>query len=66
MSRTYCSRPASNARSLYDEAMPNARLSNYNTMVTLVALGWLQGANYGDHERLSLVEDAFDELRAAL
>lgn len=38
----------------------------YQDLVSLVALGWLQGANYGDHARLTLIEDAFDELRASL
>jgi hypothetical protein len=39
---------------------------SYDTIIDLVALGWLQGANYTDHVRLNQVEDAFDELRAAL
>jgi hypothetical protein len=45
---------------------PGSGASTYPTIVTLVAIGWLQGANYADHHRLAAVEDAFDELRAAL
>jgi hypothetical protein len=39
---------------------------SYSEVIALVAIGWLQGVNYGEHETLSHVEDAFDELRAAL
>lgn len=45
---------------------PDGSVVSYANLVSLVALGWLQGANYGDHARLSLIEDAFDELRASL
>jgi hypothetical protein len=44
----------------------NVRPATYPTLVTLVAIGWLQGANYADHRTLSAIEDAFDELRASL
>ncbi len=35
-------------------------------MISLLAIAWLQGANYSDHRTLSAIEDAFDELRASL
>lgn len=39
---------------------------SYTNLVGLVAIGWLQGANYGTHETLHEAEAAFDRLRAAL
>lgn len=54
------------AAAIIAAALPNALVSEYPTMVSLVAIGWLQGANYGSHETLALTEDAFDALRAAL
>ena len=38
----------------------------YPTVVTLMAIAWLQGTNYGSHETLTAVEDGFDGLKAAL
>lgn len=35
-------------------------------LVTLCAIAWLQGANYGGHESLRLLEDALDEVKASL
>jgi hypothetical protein len=39
---------------------------SYDDLVTLCAVSWLQGANYGAHETLSLSEEAFDALKASL
>jgi hypothetical protein len=39
---------------------------SYDDLVSLVAIGWLQGVNYGSHETLRQAEDAFDALKASL
>jgi hypothetical protein len=39
---------------------------SYAELVLLVAIGWLQGVNYGSHETLRQAEDAFDALKASL
>jgi len=38
----------------------------YDDLVTLCAVSWLQGVNYGSHETLRQAEDAFDALKASL
>jgi hypothetical protein len=45
---------------------PGSGASTYPTLVALVAIGWLQGANYGTHETLAHAEAAFDRLRESL
>lgn len=37
----------------------------YSTMISLVAIGWLQGVNYGTHETLAEVERAFLTAKAS-
>jgi hypothetical protein len=39
---------------------------SYDDLVTLCALSWIQGANYGLHEELAESEDALDTLKASL
>jgi hypothetical protein len=39
---------------------------SYEDLVTLCALSWIQGANYGLHEELAESEDALDTLKASL
>lgn len=46
--------------------LPGGGYSTYPAILSLCAIAWLQGVNYGEHETLSHVEDAFDELRATL
>jgi hypothetical protein len=43
-----------------------ATAGEYRILINLVALGWLQGVNYGAHEALGLAEDAFSRLKADL
>lgn len=38
------------------------RRTDYAELVSLVAIGWLQGVNYGTHDTLALAEDAFARL----
>jgi len=40
--------------------------AQYDRLVSLVAIGWLQGVNYGSHETLAAAEEAFDRARAEL
>jgi hypothetical protein len=55
------------ATAIITEALPGvSALSDYSTLVGLVAIGWLQGVNYGSHVTLSHAEAAFDRLRADL
>lgn len=54
------------AAAIIARAVPNSSLENYQTLLSLVAIGWLQGVNVGTHETLHDAEDAFDALRAAL
>jgi len=42
------------------------RSLSYSDLVTLCAIAWLQGVNFGEHRALENVGDAFDELRASL
>ena len=37
-----------------------------DSLITLVAAGWLQGANLGSHETLAAVEMAFERVQAEL
>jgi len=39
---------------------------NYGQIVSLVAIGWLQGNIAGTHETLASAEQAFNRLKAAL
>ena len=39
---------------------------SYDDLVTLCAVTWIQGANYGLHEELADTEDALDALKASL
>lgn len=47
------------------EAAPNPPWT-YERIVSLVAIGWLQGNICGTHETLASAEQAFDRMRAAL
>ena len=38
----------------------------YTDLITLCAIAWLQGANYGMHETLRQAEDAFAALKDSL
>jgi hypothetical protein len=42
------------------------RPATYPTLVSLLAVAWLQGVNYGSHETLRHAEDAFAALKASL
>jgi len=49
------------------EALPQAtHLDDYQTMIGLVAIGWLQGVSYGTHDTMALAEQAFARLQADL
>jgi hypothetical protein len=37
-----------------------------DTLVSLLAVAWLQGVNYGSHDTLAHAEAAFDRLRESL
>jgi hypothetical protein len=52
------------AAAIVAEAIPNTSLEGYSTIVTLVAIGWLQGVNYGAHTTLNSAELAFERLKA--
>lgn len=39
---------------------------NRDELLTLMAMCWLQGANYGSHETLALIEADFQRVRAEL
>jgi hypothetical protein len=54
------------AAAIIAEALPNTTTRDYETLVTLIGIGWLQGVNVGSHEALGLVEESFEEMRAAL
>ena len=47
-------------------ALPDVTGRTYEAFVSLVAIGWLQGVNYGSHETLAAAEEAFDRARAEL
>jgi hypothetical protein len=53
------------ASAILAQALPTTS-DDYALMVGLVAIGWLQGVNYGSHETLTIAEDAFRRLRADL
>lgn len=44
----------------------NVRPATYQTLVVLLSIAWLQGADFGSHRTLQHLDDAFDELRATL
>jgi hypothetical protein len=52
------------AAAILAQAYPTMR--EYGSLLHLVAIGWLQGVNYGSHVTLSHAEAAFDRLRADL
>jgi len=54
------------AAAIIAEAHPNTSVQEYPALVSLVAIGWLQGVNYGSHETLAAAEEAFDRARAEL
>lgn len=54
------------AAAIIAQALPNTSVPGYRTMVTLCAIAWLQGADFGAHETLRATEEAFEEMRAAL
>jgi hypothetical protein len=54
------------AAAIIAEAMPNVAMQDYSRVVTLVAVGWLQGANYGAHDAVALMDEAFAGMRAEL
>jgi hypothetical protein len=55
------------AAAIIAEALPNTDLGNiYPMLVSVAAIAWLQGADFGSHVTLGHLEDTFDELRAAL
>jgi hypothetical protein len=54
------------AAAIIAEAMPNTSVEDYARTVELVAIGWLQGANFGAHDTLGRFDAAFDGMRAAL
>ena len=66
MTTDWKARAEREAAAIIAEAMPNTSLENYPTLVSLVAIGWLQGAVFGNHETLERLDDAFSELQAAL
>ena len=39
---------------------------DYQLIVTLMAMAWMQGTIYGSHETLALAEQAVDSLRVEL
>ena len=41
-------------------------ITNYRTVQTLVAAGWLQGASFGAHDALAHIEQAFGLTKASL
>jgi hypothetical protein len=57
------------AAAIIAEAEPTAHLrptSDYDRLVTLLAACWIQGANYGAHEGIEAMGEAFRELKADL
>ena len=38
----------------------------YEQTVALVAIGWMQGVNFGSHYTLEKAEEAFERMQAAL
>lgn len=54
------------AAAIVDGRGVNATGSTYDLLIRFVALGWLQGYDYGSHEALSKSEDAFARLMEEL
>lgn len=66
MSYDYRARAEREAAAIIAAALPNTALETYDTIVRLVAIGWLQGAIYGNHEALARLEGTFEAVRASL
>lgn len=63
----WAARARMEAAAILAETTPGVPVDDrYPTLIALVAMGWLQGANYGSHEALGLLEDAFPRLQADL
>lgn len=60
------SRAEREAAAIIAEALPNTSLEGYERIVALVAIGWMQGVNYGSHVTLEKAEEAFERLQASL
>ena len=54
------------AAALLDAASGGMIPSRRDTLVSLLAVAWLQGVNLGCHETLAEAEQAFDRLKATL
>jgi hypothetical protein len=54
------------AAAIVANAMPGYRREDYDVVVSLVAIGWLQGTIFASHESLERSEQAFARLRADL
>ena len=54
------------AAAIIAEACPNETFTHYDRLLSLVAIGWLQGSIFGNHEMLSSMSDTFEELRGEL
>ena len=57
------------AAAILAESMPSETvyaLGSYSQLVTLVAIGWLQGANFGAHDTLEHIDRAFGLEKAEL
>lgn len=53
------------AQTSYDREL-TVRPATYPTLVSLLAIAWLQGANFGAHDTLGRFDQAFDRLRESL
>jgi hypothetical protein len=62
----WAARARREASAILAQALPTSSTEDYALMVGLVAVGWLQGVNYGSHETLTIAEDAFRRLQADL
>lgn len=47
-------------------AYPNSARSDYDAVISLVAIGWLQGVSYGTHVTMRDAEEAFGRLKEDL
>lgn len=54
------------AAAILDECQARVAGESYQALVGLVAIGWLQGVNYGTHATLADVEAGFERLQAEL
>ena len=54
------------AAALLEAASGGMIPSRRDTLVSLLAVAWLQGVSLGSHETLADAEQAFERLRAAL